>query len=113
MAPSQLQIALSSLRRLLKEEVSYYKEQEQQEARISKLEKEEGDGEDGNKEYQLKQEVSLANTTTISSSLSCGLRSVKKPQKKIMRGVIEVSASIDMRSFCPREFMLTSSYWAA
>lgn len=61
MAPSQLQIATSSLQRLLKEEASYHKEQAQQEARIAKLEKEGTDGaagdEDGNREYVLKQEV--------------------------------------------------------
>lgn len=56
MAPSQLQIATSSLQRLLKEEASYYKEQEQQEARIAKLEKETGDE---NHEFQIKQEVRL------------------------------------------------------
>ncbi|EHY59468.1 tubulin folding cofactor A [Exophiala dermatitidis] len=55
--PSQLQIAISSLQRLLKEEASYYKEQSQQEARIAKLEKEgTGDDDDGNREFQLKQE---------------------------------------------------------
>jgi tubulin-specific chaperone A len=62
MAPSQLQIATSSLQRLLKEEASYYKEQEQQEARISKLVGESSNGDtddhdDGNREYVLKQEV--------------------------------------------------------
>jgi len=46
MAPSQLQVAISSLKRLLKEEASYYKEQEHQETRIAKLEKVETD-EDG------------------------------------------------------------------
>jgi len=61
MAPSQLQIATSSLQRLLKEEASYYKEQEQQEARISKLVGESSNGDtddhdDGNREYVLKQE---------------------------------------------------------
>lgn len=60
MAPSHIQIATSALQRLLKEEVSYFKEQEQQEARIAKLEKE-GPGaseSDGNAEFLLKQEVS-------------------------------------------------------
>ena len=57
MAPSQVQIAISSLRRLLKEEQSYFKEQEQQEARINKLENQ-PDSSDENHEYQLKQEVS-------------------------------------------------------
>jgi len=57
MAPSQLQIAISSLRRLLKEEASYYKEQEHQAVRIAKLEKETGEeDEPGNREFQLKQE---------------------------------------------------------
>ncbi len=56
MAPSQLQIATSSLQRLLKEEASYYKEQQQQEERISKLEKESDTGDD-NREFVLKQEV--------------------------------------------------------
>ncbi|EXJ88689.1 tubulin binding cofactor A [Capronia coronata CBS 617.96] len=60
MAPSQLQIATSSLQRFLKEEASYHKEQEQQEARIAKLEKEgsggDDEGEDGNQEFRLKQE---------------------------------------------------------
>jgi len=55
MAPSQLQVAISSLKRLLKEEASYYKEQEHQETRIAKLEKDETD-EDGNREFTLKQE---------------------------------------------------------
>ncbi|KEF63329.1 tubulin binding cofactor A, partial [Exophiala aquamarina CBS 119918] len=59
MAPSQVQIATSSLQRLLKEEKSYFKEQEQQEARIAKLENQApgstGDS-DGNEEFQLKQE---------------------------------------------------------
>jgi tubulin-specific chaperone A len=57
MAPSQTQIAISSLQRLLKEEKSYYTEQEQQEARIAKLENE-ANSNDENHEYQLKQEVS-------------------------------------------------------
>jgi hypothetical protein len=56
LAPSQLQIAISVLQRLLKEEQSYHKEQEQQEARISKLENETNTT-DENHEYQLKQEV--------------------------------------------------------
>lgn len=56
MAPSQLQISVSALQRLLKEEASYYKEQEQQEARIAKLEKEPSST-DENHDYQLKQEV--------------------------------------------------------
>jgi len=50
-APSKLAIATSSVNRLVKEEASYHKEVEQQEARIAKLEQANGD------EYELKQEV--------------------------------------------------------
>ncbi|KIX01323.1 uncharacterized protein Z518_09048 [Rhinocladiella mackenziei CBS 650.93] len=57
MAPSQLQIATSSLQRLIKEEASYYKEQAQQEARIATLEKKSPAADEAdNHEYQLKQE---------------------------------------------------------
>lgn len=49
--PSQLAIATSSVNRLVKEEASYHKEVEQQEARIAKLEQANGD------DYELKQEV--------------------------------------------------------
>jgi tubulin-specific chaperone A len=52
--PSKLAVATSSVRRLVKEEASYHKELEQQEARIKKLE---ADMSDENAEYQLKQEV--------------------------------------------------------
>lgn len=58
MAPSKLAIATSAVKRLVKEEASYHKELEQQEARIKKLE---GGSEDENAEYQLKQEVCNVN----------------------------------------------------
>ncbi|KAF2244869.1 tubulin binding cofactor A [Trematosphaeria pertusa] len=51
--PSKLGVATSALMRLVKEEASYHKEMEQQEARIKKLE---SNTEDENAEYQLKQE---------------------------------------------------------
>ncbi|KAI9875023.1 MAG: hypothetical protein M1830_009022 [Pleopsidium flavum] len=51
--PSQLSIATSSVLRLVKEEASYHKELQQQEARIEKLQNETGDQ---NAEFQLKQE---------------------------------------------------------
>jgi hypothetical protein len=61
--PSQLQIATSSLQRLVKEEASYHKEMQQQQARIEKLEAKSGKGEEpgeeGNAEFELKQEVSF------------------------------------------------------
>ena len=52
--PSQLAIATSSVLRLVKEEASYHKELQQQEARIEELQK---GGGDENAEFQLKQEV--------------------------------------------------------
>lgn len=52
--PSKLAVATSSLVRLVKEEASYHKEMEQQQARIKKLEA--GSDED-NAEYILRQEV--------------------------------------------------------
>lgn len=53
--PSPLAIATSSLQRLVKEEASYYKELEKQEARLKKTE--ESTEEDENRIYTLKQEV--------------------------------------------------------
>lgn len=65
--PSKLAIATSSVLRLVKEEASYHKEQEQQEARIKKLET---NTEDENAEYQLKQErQALQETKNIFPSL--------------------------------------------
>lgn len=55
--PSQLSIATSSVARLVKEEVSYHKELLSQQARLKKLE--EATDEDENREYSLKQEVSI------------------------------------------------------
>jgi tubulin-specific chaperone A len=52
--PSKLKVATGVLSRLVKEEASYHKELEQQEARIKKIE---ADTEGENAEYQLKQEV--------------------------------------------------------
>jgi len=52
--PSKLKIATGVVTRLVKEEKSYHKEIEQQEARIKKAETNEGDE---NAEYTLKQEV--------------------------------------------------------
>lgn len=55
MPRSQLEITTSSVLRLVKEEASYHSEIEQQEQRLAKLEK--GEGDDENREYLLKQEV--------------------------------------------------------
>lgn len=60
MPPSQLNIATSSLQRLIKEEASYHAEQASQEKRIAELEKAKGDDGDENREFMLKQEVSIA-----------------------------------------------------
>lgn len=54
--PSKLAVATGSVTRLVKEEASYHKELVQQEERIKKLEASEGDD---NKEYTLRQEVSV------------------------------------------------------
>jgi dTDP-4-amino-4,6-dideoxygalactose transaminase len=56
-APSQLAIATSVVQRLIKEEASYHKELEKQQAHVQKLESNPGD--DENAEYTLKQEVCL------------------------------------------------------
>lgn len=60
--PSQLAIATSSVRRLLKEEASYKKELEDQEKKVKVLEEKIKNGdadEDGNGEFMLKQHVSI------------------------------------------------------
>lgn len=54
--PGQLSIATSSVQRLVKEEASYYKELQQQEARLEKTQA--SKDEDENAEYQVKQEAS-------------------------------------------------------
>lgn len=59
--PNPLSIATSSLARLIREEASYHKEQEQQEAAITKLESQsedkENEGEEGNRKFTLTQQV--------------------------------------------------------
>ena len=59
--PNPLSIATSSLTRLIREEASYHKEQQQQEAAIAKLESQsedkENEGEEGNREFSLNQQV--------------------------------------------------------
>lgn len=58
MAPrSQLEIATASVERLVKEEASYHRELQEQTERVKKLESQEG-GDDENREYTLRQEVS-------------------------------------------------------
>lgn len=60
MAPrSQLEIVTSSVLRLVKEEASYHRELQEQTERIKKLENQQG-GDDENKEYMLRQEVSAS-----------------------------------------------------
>ena len=79
MAPSQVQIATSALQRLMKEEKSYYKELEQQQTRITKLEKGEGGDSEGNEEYQLKQEVSR--------SIRCSRQACDNPLRPFNRAL--------------------------
>ncbi|EXJ77899.1 tubulin binding cofactor A [Capronia epimyces CBS 606.96] len=89
MAPSQIQIATSSLQRLLKEEASYYKEQVQQEVRIAKLEKEGAGGgaddEDGNREFQLKQEKrALEETKAIIPTIRERITSAREKLESVL-----------------------------
>ncbi|EKG21178.1 Tubulin binding cofactor A [Macrophomina phaseolina MS6] len=66
--PSKLAVATSSVNRLVKEEASYHKELEQQQARIKKLEDSTGDE---NAEYQLKQErQALEETKNVLPAIS-------------------------------------------
>ena len=64
-APSPLSIATSAVNRLLKEESTYRKELAGQEERLRRLEGKDAKGgggggdEEGNREFSLKQEVSL------------------------------------------------------
>ncbi|GAQ06876.1 tubulin-specific chaperone A [Aspergillus lentulus] len=70
MAPrSQLEIATSSVERLVKEEASYHRELQQQTERIQKLESQEA-GDDENRDYMLKQErLALEETKKVLPSL--------------------------------------------
>jgi len=72
MPPSQLQIATSALRRLVKEEASYHQEMKGQEQRIAKMESggDEAEGEEGNREFSLRQErKALEETKAVFPSL--------------------------------------------
>ena len=73
--PTPLAIATSSLQRLVKEEASYHSELQMQQKRIDRLEsaqttargeggeeEDESEGERGNQEFLLKQEVCLSPT---------------------------------------------------
>ena len=55
--PSQLSIATSAVTRLLKEETTYRRELEGQEKRLRQMQ--EADNDDENRDFNLKQEVSL------------------------------------------------------
>ncbi|OJJ50478.1 hypothetical protein ASPZODRAFT_126351 [Penicilliopsis zonata CBS 506.65] len=71
MAPrSPLAIATSSVQRLVKEEASYHRELQQQTERVRRLETEQGDDEDGNREFTLKQErLALEETKNVLPTL--------------------------------------------
>jgi len=56
--PSQLSIATSSINRLVKEETTYRTELASQERRLAQTE-DTKDGDDGNREFRVKQEASL------------------------------------------------------
>ena len=67
MTPSPLSVATSALSRLVKEESSYHKELEQQQASVTKLEQSSGDE---NKEYMIRQEVGCYQENFIRSFLA-------------------------------------------
>ena len=76
--PSKLDVAISSVNRLLKEKASYHKEEEAQVARIHKLEQETS-GE--NLEFMLKQEVLVAVSHTATVPLTCTRKSLLRRPK--------------------------------
>lgn len=80
--PTPLAIATSSVNRLLKEEASYHKEVEQEEASIKalkeKIESGQGD-EDGNGTYMLKQQVGRATAPHQGQLLMTGFLFSKPP----------------------------------
>jgi len=90
MAPSQLQIATSALQRLVKEEASYYKELEQQKSRISKLESGDAVNEDGNQEWQLKQEKRALEETKV---VIPGLREKIANAREKLESVLDTAAN--------------------
>lgn len=65
--PSQLVIATGSVNRLLKEEASYHKEVEEEEAKIKALKEkiDSGANDDENASYMLKQQVSPKAFTVV------------------------------------------------
>lgn len=63
--PSQLSVATSSVNRLLKEEVSYRRELEGQHKRLKALESETGDDEEGNRAWNVGQQVSQSLTVLL------------------------------------------------
>jgi len=75
--PSKIAIATSVLNRLVKDEASYHKEYDLQQASIAKLEAGEN-ADDENAEFQLKQEVGgkwscTVNSLSLSKSTLCTL----------------------------------------
>lgn len=71
--PSQLVIATGSVNRLLKEEASYHKEVEEEEAKIKALKEkiDSGANDDENASYMLKQQVSPKAFTLVFGQESC------------------------------------------
>ncbi|KIW41892.1 hypothetical protein, variant [Exophiala oligosperma] len=99
MAPSQIQVAISSLQRLLNEENSYYKEQEQQESRIAKLEKDKTDA-DGNREFTLRQErQALEETKKVIPTLRERITSAREKLENML--VRKTISPVSNRLFFP------------
>jgi len=90
MPPSQLQIATGALVRLVKEEKSYHKEMLSQEKRITEMEKggEEAEGEEGNRDFSLRQERKALEET---KAVFPGLRGKITYAREKLEGVLESS----------------------
>ncbi|KFY64075.1 hypothetical protein V496_03508 [Pseudogymnoascus sp. VKM F-4515 (FW-2607)] len=104
--PSPLAIATSSLQRLVKEEASYYKELEKQEARLKKIEA--STEEDENREYTLKQErAAIEETKAVFPTLQVRItdnleklrdqveKALENPGEKTEEEVVKAKSAIE------------------
>ncbi|KAI4746934.1 hypothetical protein E4T50_02705 [Aureobasidium sp. EXF-12298] len=97
--PSQLAIATSAVNRLVKEEASYHKELEHQQARIEKLKQASSDEE--NAEWNLKQEVcdfdSLLSRNAINNVQNRALDETKAMFPELHKRIQESLAKLEQQ----------------
>lgn len=94
--PSQLAIATSVVKRLVSEQRTYVLELESQQRRIDKIEKdEEGEGEDGNRSFRLRQEkAGLQETRNVFEPLSTRItEAVAKLDRLIVSQLYSIAVS--------------------